>query len=140
MLACYRTLEKIEALFRVLKDFLHLRPIRHWTETRVRGHIAICVLACVVEALLAKTLVEADVRDPDLDNQHLTPRRALEELERIRQVTLTPGDGPPIDVVTRRTALQQQILQALEVDTRAWQRPTITADPPQPDRHRPSTV
>jgi transposase len=125
VLACYRTLEKIEALFRVLKDFLHLRPIRHWTETRVRGHIAICVLACVIEALLAKTLVEADVRDPDLDEQHLTPRRALEELDRLRQVTLTPGDGPPIDVITRRTSFQQRILDALEVDTRAWQRPTI---------------
>ena len=92
----------------------------------MRGHIAICVLACVIEALLAKTLTEADVADPDLDEQHLTPRRALEELDRIRQVTLTPGDGPTtIDVVTRRTALQDRILSALEVDTRPWQRPTI---------------
>jgi transposase len=125
VLACYRTLAKIEALFRVLKDFLQLRPIRHWTETRVRGHIAACVLACVIEALMAKTLTEADVRDPDLDDQHLTPRRALEELERIRQVTLTPGGGPTLEVVTRRSAHQQQILDALEVDTRHWQRPTI---------------
>ena len=36
-----------------------------------------------------------------------------------------PDDGPTIDVVTRRTALQQAILTALEVDTRRWQRPTI---------------
>ena len=125
VLACYRTLTKIEALFRVLKDFLHLRPIRHWTETRVRGHIAVCVLACVIESLIAKTLTEADVRDPDLDEQHLTPRRALEELDRIRQVTLTPDGGPTIEVVTRRTALQERILKTLEVDTRPWQRPTI---------------
>jgi transposase len=128
VLACYRSLQQVEHRFRVLKDFLHLRPVFHWTESRVRGHIAICVLAAVIEALIGKALADADVRDPDLDDQQLTAARALAELARIRQVTLDPGDGgPTIQAVTRRTALQQQILKALEVDTRAWQRPTITS-------------
>lgn len=75
---------------------------------------------------MREALREADVRDPDLDHQHLTPRRALDELDRVRQVTLDPGDGRTIEVVTRRTTLQQRILDALHVDTRDWNRPTIT--------------
>ena len=125
VLACYRSLQSVEQRFRVLKSSLGLRPIRHWTETRVRGHIAICVLAAVVESLIGKRLAEADLRDPDLDDQHLTADRAFEELDRIRQVTFTAGEQT-ITAITRRSALQQQILAALGVDTRAWTRPQIT--------------
>jgi transposase len=38
----YQSLPNVEARFRVLKDFLGLRPVFHWTEDRVKGHIAIC--------------------------------------------------------------------------------------------------
>ena len=124
VLACYRSLQSVEQRFRVLKSSLGLRPIRHWTETRVRGHIAICVLAAVVESLIGKRLVEADLRDPDLNDQHLTAHRAFEELDRIRQVTFTVGEHT-ITAITRRSALQQQILAALGVDTRAWTRSVI---------------
>ena len=62
----YRALQHVERRFRVLKDFLGLRPVYHFTENRVRGHIAICVLAAVIEAVMAKDLAAADVRDPDL--------------------------------------------------------------------------
>jgi hypothetical protein len=96
----YRQLTDIEHRFRVLKDFLHLRPVRHWTERRVRGHVAICVYASVIEALIAHTLADADLHDPDLADQHLTPARALRELDRLRAVTLTAG-GHTIEVTTR---------------------------------------
>ncbi|MGO9874863.1 MAG: IS1634 family transposase, partial [Acidimicrobiia bacterium] len=52
----YRGLLDVEARFRVLKDFLRLRPIRHWTEQRVRGHVAACVWAAVIEALINNDL------------------------------------------------------------------------------------
>jgi hypothetical protein len=124
VLASYRSLQLVENRFRVLKDTLGLRPIFHWTESRVRGHIAICVLAAVIETLIANALVQAGVRDPDIDDQHLTAPRALDELDRIRQVTLSAGDTT-IEAVTRRTGLQQTILDALDVDTRGWAKPVI---------------
>jgi hypothetical protein len=126
VLAAYRSLQSVEQRFRVLKSSLGLRPIRHFTETRVRGHIAVCVLAAVVEQLIGNRLADADLRDPDLDEQHLSAERALQELDRIRQVTFTAG-AQTITAVTRRTALQQQILAGLGVDTAAWTRPTITS-------------
>lgn len=93
----------------------------------MRGHIAICVIAAVIEALLGKALRDADVRDPDIDDQHLSPLRALDELSKIRRVTLDPGDGgPTIELVTRRNRLQQQTLKALDVNTRSWNRATTS--------------
>jgi hypothetical protein len=124
LLAAYRSLQAVEQRFRVLKSSLGLRPIRHWTENRVRGHIAVCVLAAVAESLIGNRLVDADVRDPDLDDQHLTADRALQELDRIRRVTFDAGEQT-ITAITRRTPLQQQILAALDVDTRTWTRPAI---------------
>lgn len=125
VLASYRSLQAVEQRFRILKSSLGLRPIRHFTENRVRGHIAICVLAAVIEQLIGNRLRDADLHDPDLDEQHLSADRAFQELDRIRQVTFTAG-GQTITAVTRRTSLQQQILTALGVDTRAWTRPVIT--------------
>jgi transposase len=111
--------------FRVLKSSLGLRPVFHWTESRVRGHIAVCVLAAVIEQLIGNRLRDADLRDPDLDEQHLSAERAIQELDRIRQVTFTAG-AQTITAVTRRTDLLQQILNGLGVDTAAWTRPVTT--------------
>lgn len=125
VVSAYRQLAHVESRFRVLKDFLHLRPVRHWSEQRVRGHVAICVYAAVVETLIGHALTDADLPDPDLPDQHLTAARALRELGRIRTVQLTARDRS-IDVVTRPSPLQTSILTALDVDTNDWNRAHIT--------------
>jgi transposase len=116
----YRSLERVERRFRVLKDFLGLRPIYHFTENRVRGHIALCVLASVIEAVMARDLATAKVADPDLPEQICSPRRALRELSRIACVRLVADDGSTRSVVTRPSPFQAQILAAFSVDTSAW--------------------
>lgn len=119
VLTAYRQLLHVENRFRTLKDFLHLRPVRHWTEKRVKGHIAVCVYAAVVETLINKTLAAHNITDPDIEGQHLSAQRALRELGRVRQVTINAG-GRDIGLITRRSPLQARILAALEVDTRGW--------------------
>ncbi|HEY1222973.1 MAG TPA: IS1634 family transposase, partial [Acidimicrobiales bacterium] len=52
----YKMLQNVERRFRVMKDFLGLRPVHHRTEDRVRGHIALCVIAAVIEAVMANDL------------------------------------------------------------------------------------
>ncbi len=125
ILTAYRQLLNVESRFRVLKDFLHLRPVRHWTEQRVRGHVAVCVYAAVIETLINKALVAADIRDPDIGDQHLTAARALRELDRIRHINLTAA-GRDIALTTRPNPAQQQILAALNIDTNTWNKATIT--------------
>ena len=121
----YHQLQAVEARFRVLKDFLRLRPVRHWTEQRVRGHVAVCVYATLIETLINHALVAADVRDSDLPNQHLTAARALRDLNRIRRHQLT-ANGRRIHLTTRRTPLQNRTLTAIGADTRTWDKATIT--------------
>ena len=73
VVVAYRRLLEVESSFRVLKDLIELRPVFHWTEERVRAHIAVCVLAGVIEALMEADLRSAAVVDPDLDDQFISP-------------------------------------------------------------------
>ena len=124
VVAAYRQLADVEDRFRTLKDFLRLRPIRHWTEKRVRGHIAVCVYAALAETLISRDLQTAHIADPDQPDQHLTAARALRELDRIRQVRLTAHDKH-ITLTTRRSPLQNQILAATHTPTRTWDKARI---------------
>ena len=46
MVATYKSLARVERDFRSIKAIdVDLRPIHHWTETRVRAHVFICMLA-----------------------------------------------------------------------------------------------
>ncbi len=45
LLLRYRELWQIEEAFRISKHDLKMRPIFHWTENRIKAHIAICFLA-----------------------------------------------------------------------------------------------
>lgn len=49
VVAAYKQLSGVERAFRSLKTVdLHVRPIRHWTEDRVRAHIFLCMLTYYV--------------------------------------------------------------------------------------------
>jgi hypothetical protein len=46
----YKSLARVERAFRSLKTVdLELRPVFHWTASRVRGHVLLCMLAYYVE-------------------------------------------------------------------------------------------
>lgn len=47
----YKNLQEIEILFDDLKNFVDIRPIRHWLEVRVRAHVFICVLALLLKRI-----------------------------------------------------------------------------------------
>lgn len=52
----YKSLWQVERAFRELKSGLDLRPIYHYTEKRIRGHIMVCFLALVLEMALRRKL------------------------------------------------------------------------------------
>lgn len=45
ILAKYSDLFEVEHTFRALKSQLEIRPVFHWTDKRIRGHIAMCFTA-----------------------------------------------------------------------------------------------
>jgi hypothetical protein len=56
VVATYKSLARVERDFRSIKSIdLDLRPIHHWTETRVRAHVFICMLAAYLTWHLRQT-------------------------------------------------------------------------------------
>lgn len=64
----YKSLWQVERAFRELKSGLELRPVYHWTEKRIRGHVIVCFLALVLEMALRRKVREMgkEVRYHDL--------------------------------------------------------------------------
>ncbi len=52
VLGAYHDLWKIEQSFRVMKSCLEVRPIYHFTESRIKGHFVICFLAFLLQRTL----------------------------------------------------------------------------------------
>ncbi len=77
--AC-KNLARVERDFRSLKaDDLDLRPIHHWLDDRVRGHVLICMLAAYLTWHLRKTLAPltcTDEQPPQRDNPVAPARRS----------------------------------------------------------------
>ena len=48
VLEAYKQLYKIEQSFRSFKTFLETRPMYHWTEKRILGHLALCYISFTV--------------------------------------------------------------------------------------------
>jgi transposase len=70
----YKNLQEVEILFDDLKNFVDIRPVRHWLEKRVRAHVFICILA-----LLLKRVFEINF---------LKGKAVTEPLEKIDKVKL----------------------------------------------------
>jgi hypothetical protein len=100
----YRTLWRVEDAFRHLKDEIHLRPIRHWTDPRVAGHVLVCVLAYLLERLYEQALARAGLP--------VSARDALERLAPVTVATLEAGDQR-LRRRARLTPEQQQLLAAV---------------------------
>ena len=62
----YKSLAEVERAFRSLKTVdLHIRPIFHWVEPRVRAHVCLCMLAYHVEWHMRRRLAPMLYDDTD---------------------------------------------------------------------------
>lgn len=47
----YKNLKEVEMLFDDFKNFVDIRPLRHWLENRVRAHVSICMFALLLKRI-----------------------------------------------------------------------------------------
>ena len=92
----YKGLWRIENAFRELKSNLEIRPCYHWTPSRVRGHIAMCFLALVIE-----TAVERMLRVNKLEASISEVLEIVEQIKAVRieangEAFLCRTDLPPL--------------------------------------------
>lgn len=92
----YKELWKIEDAFGEIKGTLKARPIFHWTDQRIVGHLVACFLAYFCEAQLTKLLREKKLvlKSPAIDQGPLKPRaltvaEALKELNEVRAIPVS---------------------------------------------------
>jgi hypothetical protein len=96
----YKALAEVERAFRSMKTIdLHIRPIHHHLEGRVRAHIFLCMLAYYVEWHMREAWRELMFADEDLQaKKHRDPVTAAERskpaLEKV--ATRTLKDGSPV--------------------------------------------
>lgn len=98
LFAQYKELWRIEDTFGELKGTLRARPVFHWTDTRIVGHLTMCFLALVCEAHVTRALRQgADnyegrgVTDDLIESRPLSAVVAMRELADVRAVPVHVG-------------------------------------------------
>ena len=89
----YKQLWKIEDAFGEFKGTLKARPVFHWTDHRIIGHLTMCFLAYLCEAHLSKCLREKKLmlKSPSIGMGNVGPRpltvvEAMRELKEVRAI------------------------------------------------------
>jgi transposase len=54
----YKSLQKVEQAFRIVKDKFDIRPVHVRLETRIRGHVMVSYFALLIETLMEKKVKE----------------------------------------------------------------------------------
>ena len=94
----YKELWRIEDTFGELKGTLKARPIFHWTDERIVGHLTMCFIALFCEAHLTKALRfhhdqrnSRAIREEVIEARPLTAAAVLQELAEVRAVPVNFG-------------------------------------------------
>jgi transposase len=102
----YHQLWKIEDCFRVMKSHLKIRPIYHWKETRVTGHLVLCFLTFVFERHL-----EIELRKQNITTSPTKIRQAIAEM----QASLVEVNQQEYLMRSNLSPASKQILKLLKI-------------------------
>ena len=73
ILAKYNDLFEVEHAFRTLKSQLEIRPMFHWTDKRIKGHVCMCFIAFIfMNFIRNKTNLQYKVLIKTLDNMQFS--------------------------------------------------------------------
>ncbi len=117
ILSKYRDLFEVEHTFRALKSQLEIRPIFHWTDQRIKGHICMCFIAFtfinhlkIITGLQYGTLIKgldkmqlSQIQDNKANN-HIYLRAKIDEAQQtiIEALRLkVPNDTTPQNAVNQ---------------------------------------
>lgn len=100
----YKQLYKIEHTFRTFKSHLEMRPMYHWNDQRIKGHICMCYIAFT---LLNYTLLALEKANLKLSENQL--RKTLDSM----QVSLVEQDGKQIYIRSAQKPWEKELQQAI---------------------------
>jgi transposase len=100
----YKHLYQIEHAFRTFKSFLETRPMFHWTDQRIEGHICLCYIAYTFQIFLRNQLKKNNT--PLSENQI---RRTLDHM----QLSLVEQGGQQYYLRSKQTAETGHLLKVI---------------------------
>ncbi len=119
----YRAKDAIEKDFQTIKSVVKLRPIYHYTDSKVRAHVTLCMLALLLERTLEYRLSQS--------SEKATAAACLEILSTCHLNQLEPHKVlGPMYTITRLTPKQKAILKALDLEYIASDEDAIEAITP----------
>jgi len=96
VIMAYKHLWIVEDTFGEIKGTLKARPVHHWTDQRIKGHLTLCFLAYFCEAQMTKLLREKGVilestaiQEGTIKERPLTVVEAMRELAEVRAIPVT---------------------------------------------------
>ena len=113
----YKSVWQVERAFREIKSGLDLRPVYHWSESRVRGHIMVCFPALVLESGLMRALTESRRKTTEGgnvaggDESGTSLKDLMADLKRLQALNVKP-DGKQYLL---RTEFQGKAYEAFKV-------------------------
>jgi hypothetical protein len=100
VLSAYKHLWIVEDAFGEIKGMLKTRPIYHWSDDHITGHLIMCFLAYFCEAQMTKLLRRKEValeskaiEDQLIDERPLTVAEAMQELAEVRAMPVRLKDN-----------------------------------------------
>ncbi|MGI6317900.1 MAG: IS1634 family transposase [Dethiobacteria bacterium] len=106
LLEAYHRLWKIEESFRIMKSTLEVRPVFHWTESRIKGHFVVCFLAFILERTLELKLKKAGIT--------ASPQKIREAINAMCFTKVDIGENT-FYIKSKGTELSSKILRALRI-------------------------
>jgi transposase len=100
----YKHLYQIEHAFRTFKSFLETRPMFHWTDQRIEGHICLCYMAYTFQIHLRNQLKK---NNTPLSEDEI--RRALDKM----QLSLVEQAGQQYYLRSKQSAETGHVLKVL---------------------------
>ena len=117
----YKSLSLVERGFRCIKTVdLHVRPVYHWLEDRVRAHVFHCMLAYYLEWHMRQKLAPMLFDDTDKEEAETRRRSVVAQAQRSKSATKKQATGLTED------GLPVHSFQSLLADLATLARNTIT--------------
>ncbi len=107
LIEIYKNLSKVENAFKIIKNDLDMRPMYHWKESRVKGHI----YACVISYFLINA-IEYISKKKGLNK---SARKILRSLSKINIIDVNLPDGKRKHSITTVDTENKKILEKFKV-------------------------
>ena len=104
----YRHLYQIEHSFRTFKSHLETRPMFHWTDKRIEGHICLCYIAYSLQTFVQNKLLNSGI---SLSEKQI--RKAVDSMQvsliknKDNQFFLRSANKNHVDVIVNRMGLKK---------------------------------